>query len=80
MLDDKDPIGGAKQWSSGFLPATYQGTQFRQGDTPILHLKPPNGMTENEQRNKLGFLQATERDLVRATSRTIPNWTRASVL
>jgi len=37
MLDDRDPIGGPKQWSAGFLPASYQGTQFRQGDTPLLH-------------------------------------------
>ena len=57
MLDDRDPIGGAKQWSAGFLPATYQGTQFRQGDTPLLHLKPPNGMTDAEQRNELGLLR-----------------------
>ena len=32
--------GGAKNWSSGFLPAVYQGTQFRRGETPILDLKP----------------------------------------
>jgi len=32
VLDDRDPIGGAKQWTAGFLPATYQGTQFRTGD------------------------------------------------
>jgi uncharacterized protein (DUF1501 family) len=57
MLDDRDPIGGAKQWSSGFLPATFQGMQFRQGDTPLLHLKPPNGMTDAEQRNELGLLK-----------------------
>jgi len=57
MLDDRDPIGGAKQWSAGFLPATYQGMQFRQGDTPLLHLKPPNGMTDAEQRNELGLLK-----------------------
>ena len=44
LLDDKEPIGGPKNWSAGFLPATYQGTQFRQGDTPILHLKPPAGI------------------------------------
>ena len=50
MLDDRDPIGGAKQWGAGFLPATYQGMQFRQGDTPLLDLKPPNGMTDAEQR------------------------------
>jgi hypothetical protein len=57
MLDDRDPIGGAKQWSAGFLPATYQGMQFRQGDTPLLHLKPPDGMTDAEQRNELGLLK-----------------------
>jgi hypothetical protein len=57
LLDDKEPVGGPKNWSSGFLPATYQGTQFRQGDTPILHLKPPQGMTDDEQRGKLEFLK-----------------------
>ena len=57
LLDDKEPIGGAKNWNSGFLPATYQGTQFRQGDTPILHLKSPAGVTSEEQRSKLDFLR-----------------------
>ena len=57
LLDDKEPVGGAKNWSSGFLPATYQGTQFRQGDTPILHLKPPAGTTDRQQRSKLDFLK-----------------------
>jgi hypothetical protein len=57
MLDDRDPIGGAKQWGAGFLPATYQGMQFRQGDTPLLHLTRPNGMTDAEQRNELGLLK-----------------------
>ena len=56
LLDNKEPIGGPKNWSSGFLPATYQGTQFRQGDTPILHLKSPAGTTAAEQRSKLDFL------------------------
>src|SRR5215831_9871280 len=31
--------------------------QFRQGDSPLLHLKPPNGMTDREQRNELGLLK-----------------------
>jgi hypothetical protein len=57
MLDDKDPIGGAKQWSAGFLPASYQGTQFRQGDIPLMNLKRPSGMTDTEQRNELGLLK-----------------------
>jgi hypothetical protein len=57
LLDDRDPIGGAKQWTAGFLPATYQGTQFRQGETPLLHLKPPEGTTDAQQRSKLGLLK-----------------------
>ncbi len=57
LLDDREPVGGPKNWSSGFLPATYQGTQFRQGDTPILHLKSPGGTTPAEQRSKLDFLK-----------------------
>jgi hypothetical protein len=57
LLDDKEPVGGPKDWSSGFLPATYQGTQLRQGDTPILHLKPPSGVSDEEQRSKLQFLR-----------------------
>ena len=57
MLDNSEPVGGPKNWSAGFLPATYQGTQFRQGDTPILHLKPPAGITDQEQRGKLDYLK-----------------------
>jgi hypothetical protein len=57
LLDDKEPVGGPKNWSSGFLPATFQGTQFRQGDTPILHLQSPSGTTPAEQRSKLDFLK-----------------------
>ncbi len=57
LLDDRDTIGGAKQWSAGFLPATYQGMQFRQGDTPLLHLKPAVGTSDGQQRGKLGLLK-----------------------
>jgi hypothetical protein len=57
LLDQRDPIGGAKQWSAGFLPAAYQGTQFRQGDVPLLHLKPPEGTSGAQQRGKLALLR-----------------------
>ncbi len=57
LLDDREPVGGPKNWSSGFLPAVYQGTQFRQGDTPILHLTSPKGVTTERQRSKLDFLK-----------------------
>ncbi len=57
LTDDKEVLGGPKNWSSGFLPATYQGTQFRQGDTPILNLKPVEGVTDERQRSRLRLLK-----------------------
>jgi hypothetical protein len=61
LLDDKEPIGGAKNWTSGFLPAAYQGTQFRPDGNPILALKPPPTLGEEQQRNKLDYLTSLNR-------------------
>jgi hypothetical protein len=57
LLDQRDPIGGAREWGAGFLPASYQGMQFRRGDTPLLHLKRPAGMSDEEQRGELGLIK-----------------------
>jgi len=57
LTDDRDPLGGTNNWNSGFLPAVYQGTQLRRGDTPILDLKPPAGISDEQQRNQLGLLR-----------------------
>ena len=57
MQDDKEILGAVQNYGSGFLPATYQGSLFRQGDTPILNLKPPVGTTDEQQRNKIAFLE-----------------------
>jgi len=57
LTDDKEVLGGPKNWSAGFLPASFQGTQFRNGDSPILHLKSPEGVTVERQRSKLDFLK-----------------------
>ena len=57
LSDGRDPLGGGANWNSGFLPALYQGTRFRTGDTPILDLKPPSGVSDQQQRNQLGLLQ-----------------------
>src|SRR5207253_11155000 len=47
MLDPKGgPISGAKNWSSGYMPATYQGVQLRASGAPILNLAPPADMTD----------------------------------
>ena len=57
LTDDREVIGGPKNWASGFLPASYQGTQFRQGDTPILNLKPVEGTTDERQKSRLSLLK-----------------------
>jgi hypothetical protein len=56
MQDDKEILGGVQNYGSGFLPATYSGTLFRQGPTPILNLNPPAGTTDAQARRKLDFL------------------------
>jgi hypothetical protein len=59
MLDPKGgPISGAKNWSSGYMPATYQGVQLRSEGEAILDLKRPNTMTEQTQRRLLDALRA----------------------
>ena len=50
MLDKTGgPISGAKNWSSGFMPATHQGTVLRSKGDPILDLKHAHGMKQDEQ-------------------------------
>ncbi|MEP7364897.1 MAG: DUF1501 domain-containing protein [Acidobacteriota bacterium] len=57
------PEGGTPMWGSGFLPAVYQGTLFRPGVNPILHLKSPEGVTVERQRKTLDLIQKmNERD------------------
>jgi hypothetical protein len=51
------PEGGTPCWGAGYLPAVYQGTLFRPGPNPILHLKRPEGMSEERQRATLDLLQ-----------------------
>ena len=51
MLDQSGgPISGAKNWTSGFMPASYQGTVFRSQGNPILNLQHVDGMAAGEQR------------------------------
>ncbi|HEX4142372.1 MAG TPA: DUF1501 domain-containing protein [Pirellulales bacterium] len=59
MLDPTGgPISGSKNWSSGYMPASYQGTLLRSQGTPILDLSPPAGMTRDLQRDLLDELAA----------------------
>ena len=53
----KEPQGGSVNWSSGFLPAIYQGTAFRPDNSPILHLDHPELIGQAEQRDDLDLLK-----------------------
>jgi len=62
-------IGGAGVWGSGFLPAAFQGTLFRNGSTPIVDLNRRPGVTESEQRKELDLLRwMNERHMADRTS------------
>ena len=50
------PQGGARNWSSGFLPAHYQGTRLRPKGSPILDLQSPTHKTRKHQRQSLDEL------------------------
>jgi hypothetical protein len=62
LLDyPEDPPGGGRNWGTGFMPGTYQGTRFRAGKTPLLHLRPAEGEAGPRQRAKLDFIQELNR-------------------
>jgi hypothetical protein len=54
---DREPQAGSVNWSSGFLPAVYQGTPFRPGSSPILYLERPESRSAVQQRASLDLLK-----------------------
>ncbi len=60
-----DPGGGIKggpsAWSNGYLPATYQGTTFRSGGTPVVDLRPQPSISAMEQQGTIGLLRDLNR-------------------
>jgi hypothetical protein len=60
LLDyPEEPPGGSRNWGTGFMPASFQGTKFRPGQSPVLYLDPPG--SDARQRGKLSFLQDLNR-------------------
>ncbi len=49
-------INGPRNWSAGFMPASYQGTALQSGEEPIRNLKTPKSLSQARQRAKLDFL------------------------
>jgi hypothetical protein len=59
MLDPRGgPISGAANWSSGFMPAAYQGTPLRSQGDPILDLSSKSTITRDRQRDQIDTLAA----------------------
>ena len=50
------PIGGAPNWGNGYMPAAYQGTQFRSVGDAIVDLRPPKDVSDERQRRWLDLL------------------------
>ncbi|MFN0171941.1 MAG: DUF1501 domain-containing protein [Bryobacteraceae bacterium] len=49
-------FGGSINWSSGYLPISYQGTLINSVGDPIVDLHPPAGVTADRQQKNLTLL------------------------
>lgn len=56
MLFDAGPLGGAANYSNGFLPAAFQPTRLRDTGSPVLDLLPPPDFAEG-QRDTLDLIR-----------------------
>jgi hypothetical protein len=56
LTDTGEVTGGPRNWGTGFMPASYQGTLFRGGPNPILNLAPPADVAGDRQRAKLDLI------------------------
>jgi hypothetical protein len=63
----RGPRGGAVNWSSGFLPSTYQGVPLRNGAEPILNLANPQGIDARRQRRALDVVRSLNAERLEAT-------------
>ncbi|MBC8350991.1 MAG: DUF1501 domain-containing protein [Planctomycetes bacterium] len=54
--------GGVSNWSSGFLPSTYEGVVFRSEGEPVLNLNNPPGIDREVQQQGLATLSKLNRE------------------
>jgi hypothetical protein len=48
--------GGPLNWSAGFLPTSHQGTLFRSEGNPIINLRRPSGVNDEDQKAQLALM------------------------
>jgi hypothetical protein len=51
------PFGGPSNWSSGYMPAAYQGTIFHSKGDPIFDLRAPEGVSQDQIKSRLQLLE-----------------------
>jgi hypothetical protein len=51
------PVDGIRNWSSGWLPAIYQGTQIRSEGSPVFNLSTPADIPSAARANQLQLLE-----------------------
>ena len=59
------PKGGAPSWGNGYLPAAYQGTVLRGGQSPIQNLESPSGVSDSQQRKTLSLVNRLNEEHLR---------------
>ena len=57
LTGNQFPGGGANAGGNGYLPDAYQGTLFRNGNTPIVDLNRPGAISEAVQRKEVDLLR-----------------------
>jgi len=51
------PVDGVRNWSSGWLPAIYQGTQLRSTGSPVFNLNKPADVSDKARELQLRLLR-----------------------
>ncbi|HEY2574196.1 MAG TPA: DUF1501 domain-containing protein [Verrucomicrobiaceae bacterium] len=59
--NESEVVNGVRNWSGGFMPATYQGVMFDEGPSPIANLHTPKQITDIRQAGKLAYLNQLNR-------------------
>ena len=67
MLTDPGgmPVDNVRNWTSGWLPAEFQGTTFRSGDAPVPNLSTPKDVTAGVRGRQLQLLKELNVDHLR---------------
>ncbi len=55
------PVDSVRNWTSGWLPAEYQGTTFRPGKTPVPNLLTPQEVSSSARTRQLQLLNEFNR-------------------